>query len=44
MVLPGRPMDADERGTNGVNAERLVRYATCQDTAGNFGGSPIDWT
>ena len=42
MGLPGRYMDADERGTDGVNVEILVSNSPCQDTGGSFGGSPTD--
>ena len=43
MELPGRYMDADERGTDGVNMEIVVSDAPCHYNAGNFGGSPTDW-
>ena len=42
MGLTVRPMDADEQGTVGVDAERLVRGAPYQDTAGNLRGSSTD--
>ena len=42
MGLTRRPMDADERGTDGVNVEILVSNSPCQDTGGSFGGSPTD--
>ena len=35
-------MDADELGTVGVDVERLVSDAPCEDTAGYFIGSPTD--
>ena len=44
MLLPGITMDSDERGTTGVNVNRLVIDTPCQDTADNLGKSPIDWT
>ena len=40
MVLTARPMDVDERVTVGVDTERIVRDAHCQDNAGDFRGNP----
>ena len=42
MVLPVRPMDANEQVTVVVDVEILISDAPCQNTAGDFGGSPTD--
>ena len=42
MGLPRRPMNTDELGTVGGDAEILVSDAPYQDTAGYFRGSPTD--